>query len=224
MKQTIDDLYNMFFYNLHIMINKLNFQYEWAPIFWKRYVNFGEYDIQDFGRLDNKYLQEYKETQLDLAKDILDNGMYVPFYGGVLEQPINPNLFFILQGKHRLYALKRYLEENEFFDTRFLYIIYPHDIQYFRYNNNNKEKVKEEIKMFQINETSKQIELITVKTYTQSLKIMDVFGGVLGDLIYNYRQEGNKFKAPELLTDEQSFNIFINSPFKLNINEKEVYL
>lgn len=70
-KQKIDNLYNMLFYNLHIMINQLGYKYHWAPIFWRRYINFGEYDITDFERLDNKYLQEYKNSQLDLAKDIL---------------------------------------------------------------------------------------------------------------------------------------------------------
>lgn len=218
MKQTIDDLYDMFFYNLHIMINELNFQYKWAPIFWKRYINFGEYDIQDFGRLDNKYLQEYKETQLNLAKDILDNGMYVPFYGGVLEQPINPNLFFILQGKHRLYALKRYLEEIEFFDTRFLYIIYPHDIQYFRMNC-EKEKIKDDIKMYQLNNETNTVMLMPTYTITQALKTMDFLGGKIGELIYEFRKN-NKFTVPDILQNKNNFNIFIQQPFTIKCKQE----
>lgn len=147
--------------------------------------------------------------------------MYVPFYGGELENPINPNLFFILQGKHRLYALKRYLEQVEFFDIRFLYIIYPHDIQYFRMNC-DEEKIKNSILMYQLDSDTNTIKLMPVYTITQSLKAMDLLGGTLSSLIYDYRKK-NQFKIPSIIANKNNFENFINQPFNLEC-KKEVKL
>lgn len=212
---SVEQLYDLYLYNLHQMINKLNYKWEWARVSTYRFTNFGEYDVADFSRLPNPYLLEYQNEKIKLAKDILENGMYFPFYGGKLDNPINPELYFILQGKHRLYSLTRYSEDVDFLWDEFLFITYPIDIQYFRMFMNRKENLPEPIQLYDIDWESGDIVLETFNLYTETLKVMDRLGGAMGNHFFELRKQGIEVKAPSVLNNKDEFNEFINSEYIL---------
>ena len=212
---TVEQLYDIYLYNLYQMINKLKYKWEWARVSTYRFSNFGEYDVTDFSRLPNPYLLEYQGEKIKLAKDILENGMYFPFYGGKIDKPINPELYFILQGKHRLYSLTRYSEDIDFIWKKFLFITYPIDIQYFRMFTNRNETLPEPIQMYDVDQETGTIVLETFNLYTETVKVMDRLGGAMGNYFYKLRKQGIEVKAPSVLNNEDEFNEFINSEYIL---------
>lgn len=219
--QHIKDIYNFYLYNIHCMINILNYKYEWAKVSSYRFSNFGEYDVSDFSRLPNPFLLDYQNEKIKLAEDILENGMFFPFYGGKLENPINPELYFIIQGKHRLYALKRYSETINYLRKEFLFITYPIDVQYFRYfSENTKNNIPNDVYMYNFDFENKKIILKKINSYTDSLKIMDSFGTSLGLYLYELRKQNINIKAINILNNQEDFKNFISSPFNLELKEE----
>ncbi len=219
-KKEIEQIYNYYFFNLHQLVNQLNYKFEWIRASKYRFSNFGEYDVSDFSRLPNPYLLDYQHDKIKLAEDILANGMFFPFYGGKLDNPINPDLYFIIQGKHRLYSLKRYSENVQYLEDEFLFITYPIDVQYFRMANHEMDKIKNPIYMYDYNEIEQKLELVKVDNYTTSLKIMDRFGTYLGNYLYKLRKQGINIKGHQIINNKQAFEDFIWSPFNLEIKEE----
>lgn len=219
-KKEIEEIYNYYLFNLYQLINKLDYKFEWIRASKYRFSNFGEYDVSDFSRLPNPYLLEYQNEKTKLAEDILNNGIFFPFYGGKLDNPINPDLYFIIQGKHRLYSLKRYSENIRYLEDEFLFVTYPIDVQYFRMANHEMDKIKNPILMYDFNEISNKIEPVMIDNYTGSLKIMDRFGTVLGNYLYELRQQGINIQGHKIINDKQAFEDFIWSPFNLKLKEE----
>ena len=96
-EQKVQDIYNYYLYNIYQMINTLNYKYAWKGAGSGRFCNYGDLDPSDFSRLQNPFLLDYQDNKINLAKDILDNGMFFPFFGGqLLNNIIDPHLYFIL--------------------------------------------------------------------------------------------------------------------------------
>lgn len=99
----------------------LDFYDEILPVLEKngKYL-YAEKDLKDnfFSDRYNPYLNEYKDTPIKLAEDILNNGMYVPF----IMDRITGNLA-IINGTHRMNALAYYSLNIEPVHKKFLCLI-----------------------------------------------------------------------------------------------------
>ena len=75
----IERIYNFYLYNIYEIIHTLGFKAEFKDIVHNfKYVNIDYYNLAETNR--NSFLMKYRDNRLGLAQDILDNGMYFPFF------------------------------------------------------------------------------------------------------------------------------------------------
>lgn len=140
--------------------------------------------------------------------------MYCPFFGGQLDNKIDPSIYFIAQGKHRMYALRRYHLTIKHLDKKFLFLDFPYDVQYCLLKDST-DQFKVPIKMYTINTHPKlDVYSLYICSCNGALSIMDDFGGEMTKYIKRLRLKDEKIKAPSVLTDEKLFKSFIDNPYE----------
>lgn len=218
----VEIFYKYYLYNIHTMINKIQFTYEFARIRDKKpifQIHAHPSEIFQFYK-NNPYLYDYSKSQIKLAEDILKNGMYCAFFGGKLKNPIDPSYYFLIQGVHRFYALKKY-DHDDYIKKLFLFINFPVDIQYFKSNLPIERFDENPVYFYRCEQIGRDIRIIKtpIVSFSEALKFMDIFGTHLGRYIYRKRKEGFEIHPPKILEDEEMFNKFINSPLDFNLDD-----
>lgn len=106
---------------VHTLINKCNLTWEWQSILsWKENESITESldriltDINQIESNSNPFFLNMQQDCTSLAKDIIDNGLYFPFYYELLFSG-EKRLYL---GKHRLYSLL----QNKNYSNEFLFI------------------------------------------------------------------------------------------------------
>ena len=93
--------YKAYIYNIHTLINKYSLHYEWLDLNNKFYLGVSNQQYYEYlNSFHNPWLNKYQKNQKNLGADILENGMFTPFFYTVRE-----GKKYIVVGKHRLYSL-----------------------------------------------------------------------------------------------------------------------
>ena len=165
--------YSAYKYNIHTLINKYNFEYNWFYIDDYEFRNGApEVNPYDFSQLNDPFLQEYKDNKIKLAEDILIKGTFTPFL--YWEQN---GIKVLLLGKHRLHYLLQ-ANKKEKIKRKFLFIKLPYPPHVKIYKNY----------LFPIlwfDFRSKTPERIQPYNYFQLVKLLVVSGDTLSRKLYN---------------------------------------
>lgn len=112
-------LYKIYITNIYLLLKTYNFHYNWFDIDKEKFYSYYG-NPQDFSNdRSNKTLLKYKDNKIGLAKELLKNGMYFPFFYFTYQ-----NKKIILMGKHRLYSLIQ-LNKIQPIKQKFLFIELP---------------------------------------------------------------------------------------------------
>ena len=212
--EELELIYKYYLFNIHYMINVLHYNYKFINIndyndFYYKNITKSQLILNGI-HSDNLFVKIFSNQPTDLAKDILKNGMYVPFFGGFTQEKSN----ILMLGNHRLLSLQDYDKNIAKMNKTFLLIEYPEDLTYFDIKKHQGPVNKEKIYIYDFLESN--IRKILVRTKEEYLSLMDLYGGLIGDKIFMLKQKNISFKAPLILNDEQEFIKFINSPYKIN--------
>lgn len=202
----IQDLYNYYYMiSLYNLIKFYNCKWEFLSINDKNFLNGTNLKYDDFSV--NKYLRLYQNEKIKLAEDIINNGMYFPYFVyGLPEEQIDDNSVSIALGKHRYYSKLLYQNKYGKIDTKFLFIYIPSKLPRNTptgfnncfYNLDHKGNLT-------LHDT------IFVNSKTELIKYFDRFGGYLSVLFSD-----DKIKTNPILNDEHLFEKFINAPLDEN--------
>ena len=168
---------------------------------------------------NNPHLTEYKDDPLLLVKDILNNGMYCPFFlGKGMSQKDNGDIeefFGFLNGTHRLGALWYYHTNIKKIDKKFLVLVldYPKEV--------NKILRENPIPNYYIAEG--RIQLICARNYEQIRALFDSNGGAATQYAYRHNKSIddnpevlaylNKVMPSKFLNDENLFENLIKNGY-----------
>ena len=167
-KKEIKNLQNYYYLyypkNIFTLLNN-GFSYEYLKI--TDFKNL--YTSRQYSKFfdNNPFLQKTESNKKLLAKDILLNGMYFPFYAKKME-----NFIQIYQGNHRVYSLMLYGKQNNI-KSNFLFIYFP----------NFEKNISIDWYDFDFN----SFKIIQKKLYIKPSEIehlLDVLGGKMSQYFY----------------------------------------
>ena len=194
-------------YNIHTIINHYGFKYHWKDVTKEKFFNYTFVPIEVTPSID-KYLAEIHDDRLVLGENILQRGMFCPFF---FFRQNNQNLLFM--GKHRLQGLLKYHKQCKF-DKKFLFIEYYSDPWG---KKENAKKIPENYPKLYYWEDEK-IYKARPKTYADLNWMLVNNGDKLSQWLYDWN-----IQPSPIINDEKLFEEFINKPFDLplEINIKE---
>lgn len=116
-------VYKAYQENIKTLVTHYNFHPRWLKVDEYEFFQFTGHDANNFIDIGDPYLLDYAECKTDLAKDILERGMFTPFifYTGENGQKI------ITMGKHRLFSLIKYHKLIKPIEQRFLFLELPYN-------------------------------------------------------------------------------------------------
>jgi len=212
-EKEIQEIYNYYYlHNIYTLINTYNLQWEFLDI--SNVKNSFPPDLEDcinngenFNISNNKYLQKYSEKKIELAKDILENGMFFPFFATKDKEKI-----IIYLGKHRLYSLKLYMDLYPNYSKELLFIFLPEGWR----RQNEIPKSFQGVFLFNLNINQEQAIIHEYpEQWTNVIENCDRFGSLISDFAFDYKLKPNK-----ILNNKQAFIEFINNPLDIK-NRKE---
>ena len=221
MKKTNElyELYNYYYMiSLYNLIHEYNCEWEFFNINDKNFLNGTNLKYDEFAR--NNYLVKYQDQKTGLARDILQNGMFFPYfiYGSKDEQP-DENTIRLALGKHRLYSKLLYqAKEKTNIDKKFLFIYVPNSFSIDR--NHRRPSKNPNYHFYILNSNNKPI--IKNDKFASGRALMryfDITGGRLSNEIIN-----SKLATNQILNDESLFQEFINAPLDENNILFKMYL
>lgn len=117
--------YECYKHNIFQLIKFYDYKPHWFYIDEHPFYNFTSHKPNNFVDLGDPFLLQFKTVKTDLAADILQKGMYTPFfyYIGKKGEKV------LLLGKHRLFSLLRYHQTISPIDKKFLFLEVPHNPQ-----------------------------------------------------------------------------------------------
>lgn len=191
----LSKLYNVYFLNdIKKLIKNYNCSYKFLSITDYAFLNHSGLPYKSFTY--NEYLKESQNDKTLLAKDILKNGMFFPFFGYIKD-----GQFYIILGKHRLYSLLLQYKKQPF-NNKFLFIIFPSDFL-------RKSKKHEQKQTMYKYDGQILTELFIVED-KELVTVVDKFGFFLSNEIFQFNKEHKEQIKPSLiLNDEELFKQFL---------------
>lgn len=191
------DKYQLYQINLKNLILNYKLEYYWLNIEDQNFYGNSKisYSHFEYKKTVDPWLNKYQNNCIELAKDILVNGMYTPFFYYELN---GKNYLFL--GKHRFYSLKLFNEfnKNNKIQQKFLFIKIP--------NFSNKNLIFPN-KDFYYFDTYSNKEIFIVKYYNDINKLLQITGDALTQFLWN-----NKFILPfKPFNYEKEFNTWLYS-------------
>lgn len=176
-------------------LEKMNNYFPFNTISFHRNIEYGK----------DLFLEDFSQNKILLAKDIIENGTYWPFWG--IEYN---NKIYIVEGLHRLSALYS-LNKIKKIEKNFLCCILP--ISYFDYENYNiklQQKESNDVcEYFYLNDLNfidKFIPLNLSQVYNNIL----AFGMKLSNLIFKANKKYPNYIRPNpIINDEKLFKQFL---------------
>ena len=109
--------------NIKTLVKYYNFCPRWLKVDEYEFFQFTGHDANNFTDIGDPYLLDYADCKTDLAKDILERGMFTPFifYTGQSGEKI------ITMGKHRLFSLIKYHKLIKPIEQKFLFLELPYN-------------------------------------------------------------------------------------------------
>lgn len=142
------NLYNIYQYNIYILINKYKIKYSWINL--QDFLNYrdgqGWSQALNFSVLNNPWLQKYRKKQKQLGQDILQQGTFTPIF-----TIKSNNFYYVMLGRHRVASLiLNYLENPLKYQNHKILCIeissFNFDVKFLKYNllllNNKKVSIK----------------------------------------------------------------------------------
>lgn len=200
-------MYNKYYltlYNIHTLINYYGFQYRWLDISKESFYNYTKASYKHTP-MGNLYLNEIQDDKIKMGEDILQRGMYCPFFYYIKN---NQNLLFL--GKHRLHALLTYYKTNKF-NKKFLFLEYYTDP---REAKKDSIEIPNDFPCLYTWEKETYFKFKPKTYYDLNILIM-----ANGDDLSNWLYE-NHIQPSSIINDEKLFEDFINKPFNLPLKMK----
>lgn len=207
----IDVLYNYYLWNIHYMINTLGFKWCFDNINNYNSIRPIEDILNSFWSDYNPFLRDYREEHLLLAKDILENGMYFPFFSA----PYIDGGYGIIMGTHRFYSLLRYINEVDIIDNEYLFIVYPKEIKSMKEAYELKDYDYKNIKLYNYCFGSNSVQKREIFCIEDCIINMDVFGSEMSLLIHKLRNQ-LKIYPNSILSNKNLFYDFITNPYSID--------
>lgn len=201
-----DKYYYYYMISLYNLIHTYNCKWKFHTVNEKIFLNGTNLKYDDFSR--NPYLDEYCNNKIGLAEDILQNGMYFPYFVyGLPQEQIDQNTISIALGKHRFYSKLLYQKKYGKIDKKFLFIYVPNVLPQIPYTVINN--------YFYIFKNNQLIfsDLIFKHSRQELMKYFDLTGGHLSTFLVK-----EKIPTHPILNDEELFKQFIESP----LDEKNI--
>lgn len=203
-------LHNCYYYyymiSLHNLINTYNCAWDFHSINEKQHINGTNLKYTDFTH--NEYLKKYENEKIGLAEDILNNGMYFPYFVYGLPEEQENNIIHLALGKHRYYSKLLYQHKNnKLIEDKFLFIYVPDILPKVTHRNLNKYYYKFNCNNFDVTISDN----VFVNSRKELMIYFDIVGGKLSrDLAIN------QIPTNPILNDEELFRQFIESPLDEN--------
>ena len=202
------NFYNLYLLNLRDWVLNYGFEYEWSKIGDKTWINCSGVDFRNWECLENPYIQKWKSDRLKLAEDILQRGMFAPFF------IYGDNKVFM--GKHRVWSLWEYNKIAPI-EKEFLFLKYPTDPKgVFR---GNSASCALEIpgkdfagKNYTWNSFDQPPELIKVRSYYALYNLILYLGDSLTDFLYN-----NDIQPSPVINNKEDFEKFLKGEIQLSL-------
>jgi len=168
---------NLYFYyqaNLQYLLKNKYVDYTWNKISNLEFYDYKGLEYENFlTKNPDPWLHMYSHNKLLLATDILNNGMYTPFFYYTKN---NKNYIFL--GRHRFYSLKLYeFIYNKKIDKNFLFIKLPTPF------DNNQLSLNHNFYMF--NKLDFNIKKTKLQTYKDINKLLILTGEGLSTFLFN---------------------------------------
>lgn len=208
-------LYNYYYPQiLHYMINIFNCNYEWSSlnqwdfksVFWEK--------EQIFVKQANNFLIDWENNKSKLALNILNNGLYFPFFYRINSKT---KIKEIVLGRHRFLSIL--LNPSLFKNKKFLFIdlsiFFNTDLMDFNSLKDYKSQVINTIKPVPMFILDKNLKPVVYKRsfYNQYLfyDYFMRFVDILAAELFNYT---DSIKPNSYFNIESHWNLFINNKFK----------
>lgn len=195
---TTTEFYNEYYLkSIYALIHNYNCEWEFLDLNNYKFLKPCEYRYTDFDR-PNRYLQAYKNNQLGLAENILNNGMLFPFFilGSKTEQ--KENYIKIALGIHRIYSLI----SCKSIMPKFLFIYIPNKL-------NTSNIIYPHIQKY---EKGKCINQKFPITQSGIINHFDDTGREISQGLFNLLN----YKGHPIFNNEELFKQFINNPLNKN--------
>lgn len=206
----LKEVYTLYYYHylyfLHQFFQNGKWKYEFRNLL---NYNFFQYGLDvakaDFDNFKyNPYITTNKKDHSALGKDILQNGMYFPFFC-FKDKDLNKRS--VLLGRHRLYSLL--LNESLIKNKEFLFLELPY---YSFHDVYNSEDYIPSIKCITIE--NHQIVFKILNNQKDTMEAFVTLSDTLPKLIYPYR---DKIKPNSIFNNEKLFKEFIENPFNISL-------
>ncbi len=197
--------YHLQLYNIHTIINHYGFKYRWLDVSKEKFLNYTHVSYKYLLPQD-KYLQDVKEDRSKMGEDILQRGMFFPFF-----YCIKDNQNYLFMGKHRLHSLLLYHKQCKF-NKKFLFIEYYSDP--WEKKENSDEIPDDFPKLFTWRDG--KFYKVRPKTYCDLNWMLVDNGDSLSNWLYD-----NNIQPSPIVNDEKLFEEFINKPFNLPLKMEE---
>ena len=190
------NFYIAYIYNIYYLINYYNLKYEWLDITKNNFFDgIKNRSYSNFSGFGNPWLDKYLSNTIELAEDIMENGIFCPFF----YQKINDKKYLIM-GRHKLYSLLLYSKIKPI-NRKFLFIEIP--------NSTNQLQIKDfSKKLFYFNHNNMNPIMYNLKTQKEFFKIIHDTGDALTD--YLWFKKSIPYKA---FNNENYFQDWINKEF-----------
>lgn len=207
-KEKIQEYYDFFYLkNLKKIIKNEKIEYNFYSL--EEMNSYFSFDSIPFYRSVNYnrdlFLESFLQNKISLAKDIIKNGTYWPFWGIKYN-----NKIYIVEGKHRFFSLYS-LNQIEKINKKFLCFILP--VSYFNYEKHYIELEQKKINVpcayFYLNNSSFIDNFIPVNLFQVYRNIL-IFGMKLSDLIFKTNEKYPEYILPHpILNNEKLFEEFL---------------
>ena len=201
------DLYNIYLYNLHTLINSYHYKYRWVDLSKERFFNHSGHSFTNFN-IHDKFLQQYKEDKKQLGKAILRDGTYTPFF--YFKNKDNYNM--IMLGKHRLYSLLM-CQLDKPLPRKFLFVEYPHDP--LDGKTVHEQKITPTLPLYFFDHGIKEPEPRYPDCEDKINIVFLCTGDYLSDFFYTEKTQPSPW-----LNSPEAFEEFLQKPFEPNLNPR----
>lgn len=207
-KEKIQEYYDFFYLkNIKKIIKNEKIEYKFYNL--EEMSNYFSFENFSFHRSINYnkdlFLENFSQNKISLAKDIIKNGTYWPFWGIKYN-----NKIYIIEGIHRFFSLYS-LNQTEKINKKFLCFILP--VSYFNYEKYDIELQQKKINVpcayFYLNNSSFIDNFIPVNLFQVYRNIL-IFGMKLSDLIFKTNEKYPEYILPHpILNNEKLFEEFL---------------
>ena len=195
--------YNYYYlHNLYYLIHNNSLQYQWIDFKNIKNVKNNGWSLNQ--EKENMFLSTFNDDTL--WKDIIDNGIYFPFFGLTDD---NNNITTLLYGHHRWYSLQKY---SQYFSKQFLFIdlkniCMKYGTSTLKIVNTKQNNLTD---CYLLSNNPNYIFKFKTNLIIYLYYFFNLFSHSLAPQIFKYR---NILSTHSQFNNQKDWDIFINNPF-----------